>query len=118
MFSRVEKGCIGMNHWNKAVDASSNDLIRSSISEISKQNMVYYHLHNLVYILKNRSAKKILNNSALNIEPCVTPNTISIQVLSVGDCFFLFLFFVFYLISSHVLHLRLEDKGRNIQLGC
>ena len=86
-FQGVEKGCIGMNHWNKAVHASSNDWIRSSISEISKQNMVYCHLHNLVSILKTDQPKKILNNSALNIEPCVTPNTISVQVLSVGNCF-------------------------------
>ena len=32
----------------------------------------------VLLFIKNRSAKKILNNSGLNIETCVTPNTIQI----------------------------------------
>ena len=57
-------------------------------------------------IIKNRSAKKILNNSGLTIELRVTLNAVLIQVLYV---FFQFLFFVFYLTSSHVLDVMLED---------
>ena len=36
---------------------------------------------NVYVTYKNRSAKKISNDSGFNIELCVTPNTISIQVL-------------------------------------
>ena len=49
-------------------------------------------------MIKNRSAKKILNNSGLNIETCVTPNTI--QIFSI--------FIVFYLASSNVLDVMQE----------
>ena len=63
------------DHWNKAVDASS--MLSATISAIIIP--ITYNVY--ITLIKNRSAKKILNNSGLNIETSVTPNTIQIFLI-------------------------------------
>ena len=64
------------NHWNKEVDASL--MLSATISAIMS----------ILHMIKNRSAQKIFNNSGLNVETSVTPNTV--QIFSIFIRYFLF----------------------------
>ena len=60
-------------------------------------------------MIKNRLAKKILNKSGSYIEPCGTPNYISVKCLN----YFQFLFFVFYSASNHALNVMVIKANKD-----
>ena len=64
------------NHWNKAVEASYNDRIISSIlaAIISRVLSSAQLVISISLMIKYRSAKNTLNKGAPNFQPCGTPN--------------------------------------------
>ena len=72
-----------LNHSKKPFDACSRDVIRSStLSAIMYGILSSTDLAmSISFTVKNKSAKKTLNNSGPSIEPCRIPNIISNQEL-------------------------------------